>query len=35
ENLNLFIKNIKEKAPPMAKIDELSLEEIERVLDVQ
>lgn len=31
ENLNLFIKNIKEKAPPMAKIDELSLEEIEPV----
>ncbi|MGB3345998.1 MAG: carbamoyltransferase HypF [Candidatus Humimicrobiia bacterium] len=31
ENLRLFIKNIREKAPPMAKIDELSLEEIEPV----
>jgi len=31
KNLNLFIKNIKEKAPPMAKIDELSLEEQEPV----
>ncbi len=28
KNLNLFIKNIKVKAPPMAKIDELSLEEL-------
>jgi hydrogenase maturation protein HypF len=31
KNLNLFIKNIEEKAPPMAKIDELSLEELEPV----
>ena len=31
KNLNLFIKNIKEKAPPLAKIDELSLEELEPV----
>ncbi|MBU2598833.1 MAG: carbamoyltransferase HypF [Actinobacteria bacterium] len=31
KNLNLFIKNIKEKAPPMAKIDEISLEEQEPI----
>ncbi len=31
KNLNLFIKNIKEKAPPMAKIDKLSLIELEPV----
>ena len=31
KNLNLFIKNIKEKAPPMAKIDELSLEKLKPV----
>jgi len=29
--LNLFVKDIKKKAPPMAKIDELSLEELEPV----
>ena len=29
KNLNLFVENIKKKAPPMAKIDELSLEELE------
>lgn len=31
KNLNLFIKNIKKKAPPMAKIDEISLEEQELI----
>lgn len=31
ENLSLFIKNIKEKAPPIAKIDKLNLVELEPI----